>query len=204
MAFGSEMLINSKDAKRFNLQIGGHINIKDSFYLMNIQESTQQKYFLHIDKTKAATRDGMESTLEVDAGLSQTKFNAKMFLSYHEKDNKNIYSGDVVRLCHTQSGCYMQTMPRLSGTRAMFSPYPNFLKAEIQELKETTEAWEGDFKNLNYAAANKDEESYDFDDSNEDLREQKNEKENEVKQSKNLFLETESRAQSLTDSCFEI
>jgi putative AlgH/UPF0301 family transcriptional regulator len=36
------------------------------------------------------------------------------------------------------------------------------------------------------------------------LREQKVEKENEVKQSKNLFLETESRAQSLTDSCFEI
>lgn len=33
--FKSEMYLNAPDAKKFNLKIGGQINTKDSFYLMN-------------------------------------------------------------------------------------------------------------------------------------------------------------------------
>jgi hypothetical protein len=83
----------------------------------------------------------------------------------------------------------------------MFSPFPNFLQAEITDLKNTEEEWEAGFKTLNYA---KEEQSFDLDDSNQDMIQQKQEVENEFKPSRNLHLETESRAQSITDSCFEI
>lgn len=46
----------------------------------------------------------------------------------------------------------------------MFSQYPDFLQAEIAELKKPEE-WEGDFKTLNFG---NEEESFDFDDSNQD------------------------------------
>ena len=35
--FRSELLINSKDSKKFNLKIGGHINVRDAFYLVNMK-----------------------------------------------------------------------------------------------------------------------------------------------------------------------
>lgn len=56
----------------------------------------------------------------------------------------------MVRLLNVESNCYMQTKPRLSGTRSMFSPYPDFLMAEIFDLKSTKEVWEGEFKTLNF------------------------------------------------------
>lgn len=121
------MLINSRDAKKFNLKIGGHINVKDAFYLMNMQDDSTQKYFLHVDKKKVYHHDGLNTTLEVNAALVPTKFNSKMFLNYQVKQPDAIYSGDVVRLLHIESNCYMQTGPRLSGTRSMFSQYPDFL-----------------------------------------------------------------------------
>jgi hypothetical protein len=114
------MLINSKDAKKFNLKIGGHINVRDAFYLLNMKDETKEKYFLHVDKGKVAHHDGMQTILEVNACLNPTKLNSKMFLSHHERKPNQIYSGDVVRLFHIESNCYVQTGPRLSGTRAMF------------------------------------------------------------------------------------
>lgn len=80
--FRSEMLINSNDAKKFNLQIGGHINIKDSFYMLNINSTNNQKYYLHIEKSKVNNKDGMNAVLEVNASLNPTKIRAKMFLPY--------------------------------------------------------------------------------------------------------------------------
>ena len=53
------MLINSSDAKKFNLKIGGHINVKDAFYLVNQKDLTNEKYFLHVDKSKVARHDGI-------------------------------------------------------------------------------------------------------------------------------------------------
>jgi hypothetical protein len=63
------MLLQAKDAKKFNLKIGGHINYKDAFYLMNYSEATKQKYFLHVDKSRTFYKDGIHKALEVNAGL---------------------------------------------------------------------------------------------------------------------------------------
>lgn len=71
----------------------------------------------------------------MDAGLYPTKFTSKMFLPYCERKPEQIYSGDIVRIKHVESNCYMQTAPKLSGTRSMLPPYPDFLLAEIAELK---------------------------------------------------------------------
>ena len=43
-----------------------------------------------------------------------------------------------------------------------------------------------------------------FDDSNQDINEVKEQKDQEVKQNNRLYLETDTRSQSFTDSCFEI
>ena len=67
-----------------------------------------------------------------------------------------------MRLLSVESNCYFQTNPRLSGTRSMFSTYPDFLQSEISELKNTHEDWENDFKTLNFG---KHEESLDLENS---------------------------------------
>lgn len=64
-------------------------------------------YYLHVEKLKVANQDGIEQTMDVDAGLYPTKFNSKMFLSYCERKPEQIYSGDIVRLLHIESNCYM-------------------------------------------------------------------------------------------------
>lgn len=43
-----------------------------------------------------------------------------------------------------------------------------------------------------------------FDDSNQDINEVKEQKDQEVKQNNRLYLETDTHSQSFTDSCFEI
>lgn len=101
------MLINSKDAKKFNLKIGGHINVRDAFYLVNLKNETNEKFYLNVDKSKVAQSEGVSKVLEVNASLHPTKFNSKMFLSHHERKPNQIYSGDVVRLFHIESGCYV-------------------------------------------------------------------------------------------------
>ena len=168
--FRSELLINSKDAKKFNLKIGGHINVRDAFYLVNMKSETNEKFYLSVDKKKVAHNDGASQVLEVNASLHPSKFNSKMFLSHHERKPNQIYSGDVVRLMHSESGCYLQTGARLSGTRSMFSAYPDFLQAEISDMKNKQEEWEGDFKTLNFGTQ---QEINSFDDSNQDINEVK-------------------------------
>ena len=50
----------------------------------------------------------------------------------------------------------------------MFSQYPDFLQAEISDIKGTREVWEKDFKTLDYG---KDDESMDFETSDIDIKE---------------------------------
>ncbi len=82
LTFRSEILINSKDAKQFTLKIGGDINIRDAFYLLNQSVENNEKYYIHVDESKVANPRGILSVLEVNAGLKPTKLNSKMFLSY--------------------------------------------------------------------------------------------------------------------------
>ncbi len=84
LTFRSEILINSKDAKQFTLKIGGDINIRDAFYLLNQSVENNEKYYIHVDESKVANPRGILSVLEVNAGLKPTKLNSKMFLSYQD------------------------------------------------------------------------------------------------------------------------
>ena len=83
----------------------------------------------------------------------------------------------------------------------MFNLYPDFLQAEISELKNAHEDWENDFKTLIFG---KNEESHDLDNSDQDLNDKNDDANHNVKWNKNLYLQTETRSQSFTDSCFEI
>jgi hypothetical protein len=200
--FKSEMILNAVDAKKFNLKIGGHINTKDSFYLLNCCPDTKQKYYLNVDRNKVFCYDGYSKSIEVSASLKPNKFRTKMFMSYSKAQKDRIYSGDIVRLLHVESGCYVMSEPRLSGNRTMFSAYPDFLHAEISDLKQQQESWEGEFKTLNFAT---EEASLNLlNDSNQDEEVNLKTQENYVKNTRVMFLETETRAQSFTDSCFEI
>ena len=107
----------------------------------------------------------------------------------------------MVRLLNVEANSYMQTKPRLSGTRSMFSPYPDFLMAEIYDLKSTKEVWEGEFKTLNFGNEN---EQAELNESDADIQEHREQELADIKWNKSLYLEQETRAQSFTDSCFEI
>lgn len=41
------MLINSKMTNKFNLKVGGRVNLQDAFYLMNTEAG--QNYFLSVN-----------------------------------------------------------------------------------------------------------------------------------------------------------
>ena len=130
--------------------------------------------------------------MEVNASLKPTKFRTKMFLSYTKAQQDGIYSGDIVRLLHVESGCYVMSEPRLNGNRTMFSAYPDFLHAEISDLKQQQEGWEGEFKTLNFGT---DEATLNLlNDSNQDVEVNLKTQENYVKNTRVMFLETETRA----------
>ena len=63
---------------KFNLQIGGHVNLKDSFYVVN--RDLGQMYYFHISPTTAAGSSADQSVLEINAGLEPTRLRAKLFL----------------------------------------------------------------------------------------------------------------------------
>ena len=63
---------------------------------------------------------------------------------------------------HVDTGCYMQADSVFNGNRNYFPPYPDFLQAEINQLKNQVEGWEGEFQNQENASQ---EDSFDLDQS---------------------------------------
>ena len=75
----SELIIHGSGLSKFNLQVGGQINLQDSFYLLNREIGAN--YYVTVDHRKAAADDGLYATLDFNAGLEPTNLRAKLFLS---------------------------------------------------------------------------------------------------------------------------
>ncbi len=84
------MLLTVRDAKNFNFAACGHVNARESFYLLNSQPNNQlnslsslvkQNYYIHIDSQNILKPDGGNTVLEVNASLNATKLIAKIFES---------------------------------------------------------------------------------------------------------------------------
>lgn len=84
----------------------------------------------------------------------------------------------------------MQADPQFSGNRNFFPPYPDFLQAEINALKQEVEGWEGDFQN---AENSNQEDSFDLDNSQNNQDKKNEEAADQAAKTKNIYLETESR-----------
>lgn len=99
--------------------MGGHVNVKDAFYLMNSEGG--QNYYLSVNpKESTINGKGPETVLELSAGFAATKFRSKLFLDAfshfdavtekptakisnrlsNSQDDQTLYSGDTVRLLH--------------------------------------------------------------------------------------------------------
>ena len=90
-----------------------------------MNSEAEQNYYFNVDRNSYTRSDGLNTTLELSAGLEPTKFRAKLFLnafghfdaildSYKDKGGKKsisnrivtsqedqiIYSGDTIRLLH--------------------------------------------------------------------------------------------------------
>ena len=108
----------------FNLQVGGQINLKEAFYILNSE--TSQMYYLFISTDTACGDDGTESVLDMNAGLEPTRLTAKLFLPSgaenmsEKKASQMIFSGDTVRLLVREAGSYLQSSSKYSGSRSMF------------------------------------------------------------------------------------
>lgn len=155
------MLICSKEINTFNLKIGGHINLKESFFILNAE--CQQNYYFHINEQKVAGKLRTETVVEVNAGLQPTRFKAKLFLpalehpdihlddnidegAQHDKDldpeDKIIASGDIIRVYHKESKGHLQTPKRLSDGKIIVPPYPDFLLRQIKKLQTQSERYD--------------------------------------------------------------
>jgi len=152
--FASEMLINTRELNKFNLQIGGQINLKEAFFLLN--NESNQMYYFHVNEEKCAGSAGVGTVLELNAGMRPTRLKAKLFLPAMQhpehiealkepanlagndkdkrKDLKVINSGDTVRLFHKDAGGFIQSSERYSGNRQMFPVYPDFLQRQIKTI----------------------------------------------------------------------
>jgi hypothetical protein len=102
--FSSEMLINTQQVNKFSLQVGGHVNVKDAFYIMNSEMGFN--YYFHVNRDDPAGRDGPASIVELSAGFEPSKIRSKLFLdafshfdaildSYKEKTGKEKISSRV-------------------------------------------------------------------------------------------------------------
>lgn len=114
--FASELLIHGTNLSKFNLQVGGQINLQDSFFLLNSEMGAN--FYVTVDYKPAEEEDGQFRHLEFDAGLVPTHMRAKMYLAASENvvataetSNKNgpettqnqqlkdlVFSGDTIRL----------------------------------------------------------------------------------------------------------
>jgi len=102
------MLFNTKDARKFFISNSGHVNARESFYILNNQSKNKQNYYIHINTSKITKSDGQNSILEVNASLNPSRMIAKIFESSDTKTNPHtIKSGDIVRILHVDSGCYI-------------------------------------------------------------------------------------------------
>ena len=63
----SELVIHGSGLTKFNLQVGGQINLQDSFFLLNREIGAN--YYATVNTKKAAGYNGKYSTLEFNAGL---------------------------------------------------------------------------------------------------------------------------------------
>ena len=161
------MLLNTKELNKFNLQVGGKINISDAFYLMNSEAG--QNYYFNVDSKKTISQDGQNKILELSASLFPTKFRFKLFLdafshfdaiidSYKDKTGKEkisqrqsnpqddviIFSGDTIRLMHQESGVFLMSAQKNLGDRSLMPSYPEFLNQQIRVLAETAERYTED------------------------------------------------------------
>lgn len=102
---------------------------------------------------------------------------------------------------HSESGCYIQGDSLFTGNRNYFPPYPDFLKAEIKSQKAEVEGWEGDLQTVN---TDNQEDSFDLDNSQTNQVKGPDDLVDKLPMSTNMYLETDTRRQSFTDSCWEI
>ena len=62
--FSSEMLINTQQVNKFSLQVGGHVNVKDAFYIMN----SEQKIVYDDDMLEGVKQDMTASQISKALG----------------------------------------------------------------------------------------------------------------------------------------
>ena len=201
--FASELLIKIPGMTKFNLQIGGHINLTDSFYVLN--KDLGQMFYFHINQTTAAGKSAEQSVLEINAGLEPTRLRAKLFLPAMQhldavadmltKDgieigDQVIYSGDTIRLQHQESHSYLQSQPRHASGKNMFPPYPDFLLHQIQRLKNRKEKPKDGEEGKTQAQ----------DEDSQDDKDDQNDKELPT----TIHLDLDKRRQSFSNSCWEI
>lgn len=139
----SELKIYNSGLSKFNLQVGGQINIQDSFFLLNREMGAN--YYATVDDKPASTYGGFYKNLGFNAGLHPTHLRANLFLAADKniieklestnKDSKNdakhseiIFSGDTVRLKNQETQCYLQRQGNQIGNRSIVNPMPFFLK----------------------------------------------------------------------------
>ena len=121
----SELVIHQKGLSKFNLQVGGQINLQDSFFLLNREIGAN--YYLTVNDQNAAQPDGLEKTLDFNAGLLPTHLRAKLFLSAADNlqermakaesaesalgrmSNGIVFTGDTIRLRNQETQCLLQT-----------------------------------------------------------------------------------------------
>ena len=63
----SELVIHGTGLSKFNLEVGGQINMQDSFFLLNREIGAN--YYATVNTAQAAGPNGKYSTLEFNAGL---------------------------------------------------------------------------------------------------------------------------------------
>lgn len=49
------MLINTEQVNKFRLQVGGHVNVKDAFYILNSEVG--QNYYFSVSETDVISSD---------------------------------------------------------------------------------------------------------------------------------------------------
>jgi hypothetical protein len=126
--------------------IGECISYKDTFYLQNVQESTE--FFMHVDirPLKANEEDELQLTegernqlklqklLDINAGHEPSKFKAKLFIDFNHllNDKLHLHSADVVQMVHKESLSILTTNAR--NIEITLPELPDYLKKEIKRL----------------------------------------------------------------------
>ena len=208
-SFTSELVIHGTNLSKFNLQVGGQINLQDAFYLLNSELGAN--YYVNVDYRPANEKGGQFKNLVFDAGLIPTHMRAKLWMA--AKDNLQVklahqskgqaisareqhlkeivYSGDIIRLRNQETRCCLQTQYSQSNKSHLVDEYPKFLQRQIKRLQDLPE---------DYDHIVDDEDQFDVDlDDIED--EEKLHSSSAILQ---IGIDMDKKWQSITNSCWEI